>query len=42
LLLLAFVKKLINDGEIGEIYDFRGIYQQRLVVVDPNFPLSGV
>lgn len=36
---IALVKKLINDGEIGEIYHFRGIYQQGWLV-DPNFPLA--
>jgi len=36
---IALAKKLINDGEIGEIYHFRGIYQQGWLV-DPNFPLA--
>ena len=36
---IALTKKLINDGEIGEIYHFRGIYQQGWLV-DPNFPLA--
>jgi len=36
---IALAKKLIADGEIGEIYHFRGIYQQGWLV-DPNFPLT--
>lgn len=36
---IALAKKLINDGEIGEIYHFRGIYQQGWLI-DPNFPLA--
>jgi len=36
---IALAKRLINDGEIGEIYHFRGIYQQGWLV-DPNFPLA--
>ena len=36
---IALAKKLINDGEIGEIYHFRGIYQQSWLI-DPNFPLA--
>ena len=36
---IALAKKLIADGEIGEIYHFRGIYQQAWLV-DPNFPLA--
>ena len=36
---IAFAKKLINDGEIGEIYHFRGIYQQGSLI-DQNFPLA--
>lgn len=36
---IALAKKLIADGEIGEIYHFRGIYQQGWLV-DPNFPLA--
>jgi len=36
---IALAKRLINDGEIGEIYHFRGIYQQGWLV-EPNFPLA--
>lgn len=36
---LALAKKLIDDGEIGEIFHFRGIYQQGWLV-DPQFPLA--
>jgi len=36
---IALAKKLINDGEIGEIYHFRGIYQQGSLI-DQNFPLA--
>lgn len=35
---LALAKRLIEDGEIGEIFHFRGIYQQGWLV-DPGFPL---
>lgn len=35
---LALAKKLIEDGEIGEVYHFRGCYQQGWLV-DPGFPL---
>ena len=36
---LALAKQLIEDGEIGNIYHFRGCYQQGWLV-DPNFPLA--
>ncbi len=35
---LALAKQMIDNGEIGEIYHFRGIYQQSWLV-DPGFPL---
>ncbi len=35
---LALAKQMIDDGELGEIYHFRGIYQQSWLV-DPGFPL---
>jgi predicted dehydrogenase len=35
---LALAKQMIDSGEIGEIYHFRGIYQQSWLV-DPGFPL---
>ena len=36
---LALAKQLIDAGEIGEIYHFRGCYQQGWLT-DPNFPLA--
>ena len=36
---LALAKKLIDAGEIGDIYHFRAIYQQGWLV-DPGFPLA--
>ncbi|MCL6614539.1 MAG: Gfo/Idh/MocA family oxidoreductase, partial [Firmicutes bacterium] len=36
---VALVKQLIEEGEIGEIYHFRGCYQQGWLV-DPGFPLA--
>lgn len=35
---VALAKRLIEEGRIGEIYHFRGIYQQDWLV-DPGFPL---
>jgi predicted dehydrogenase len=35
---VALAKRLIEEGEIGEIYHFRGHYLQDWIV-DPNFPL---
>ncbi len=35
---LAYAKKLIDLGMIGEVYHFRGIYQQSWLI-DPKFPL---
>lgn len=35
---IALTKKLIDEGQIGEIYHFRGVYQQDWLV-DPGFPL---
>ena len=35
---LAFAKQLIDEGKIGEVYHFRGIYQQSWLI-DPQFPL---
>ena len=35
---IAFAKQLIDQGRLGEIYHFRGCYQQSWLV-DPNFPL---
>lgn len=35
---VALAKKLIDEGEIGEIYHFRGIYLQSWLL-DPEFPL---
>ena len=36
---LALARQLIIDGEIGEIFHFRGIYQQGWLS-DPDFPLA--
>ena len=36
---LALARQLILDGEIGEIFHFRGCYQQGWLV-DPGFPLA--
>ena len=36
---LAFAKQLIEEGEIGEIFHFRGIYQQGWLS-NPDFPLA--
>jgi predicted dehydrogenase len=35
---VALAKRLIDEGEIGDIYHFRGNYLQDWIV-DPNFPL---
>ena len=35
---VAFAKKLIEDGKIGEIYHYHGAYLQDWIM-DPNFPL---
>lgn len=35
---LSLAKRMIEDGLIGEIYHFRGIYQQDWLV-DPNYPI---
>lgn len=35
---IAFAKQLIEKGELGEIYHFRGCYQQSWLI-DPDFPL---
>jgi len=35
---VALAKQLIDEGELGEIYHFRGIYQQGWLT-DPNYPL---
>lgn len=36
---LTLARQLIQDGEIGEVFHFRGIYQQGWLV-DPGFPLA--
>lgn len=36
---LALAKQLIEEGELGDIYHFRGIYQQDWLI-DPNYPLA--
>ena len=36
---LVLAKQLIEAGEIGDIYHFKGIYQQSWLI-DPNFPLA--
>lgn len=36
---LALAKQLIDEGRIGEVYHFRGIYEQSWLV-DPGFPLA--
>jgi predicted dehydrogenase len=35
---VALAKKMIENGELGEIYHFRAVYLQDWIV-DPNFPL---
>jgi predicted dehydrogenase len=35
---VAFAKKLIDDGKIGDIYHYHGAYLQDWIM-DPNFPL---
>ena len=35
---VAFAKKLIEDGKIGEVYHYHGAYLQDWIM-DPNFPL---
>src|SRR5690242_10521489 len=35
---IAFAKKLIEDGKIGDIYHYHGAYLQDWIM-DPNFPL---
>ncbi len=35
---LALARRLIQEGELGEIYHFRGCYQQSWLI-DPGFPL---
>lgn len=34
---IAFAKKMIEDGKLGKIYHFRGVYLQDWIM-DPNFP----
>lgn len=34
---IAFAKKMIEDGKLGEIYHFRGVYLQDWIM-DPEFP----
>lgn len=34
---IAFAKKLIEEGKLGEIYHFRGVYLQDWIM-DPDFP----
>ncbi|MFP3854148.1 MAG: Gfo/Idh/MocA family protein [Anaerolineales bacterium] len=36
---IAFAKKLIDEGKIGRIFHFRGMYSQDWLV-DPEFPLA--
>jgi predicted dehydrogenase len=36
---LALAKQLIDEGRIGEVYHFRGIYEQSWLI-DPGFPLA--
>jgi len=36
---VAFAKKLIDDGRLGQIFHWRGAYLQDWIT-DPNFPLS--
>jgi predicted dehydrogenase len=36
---VAFAKKLIDEGKIGQIYHWRGAYLQDWIT-DPNFPLT--
>lgn len=36
---IAFAKKLIEEGKIGQIYHWRGAYLQDWIT-DPNFPLT--
>ena len=36
---IGLAKQIIESGELGEIYHFRGIYSQDWLV-DPNFPLA--
>ena len=36
---IAFAKKLIDDGKIGQIFHWRGTYLQDWIT-DPNFPLT--
>lgn len=36
---LALARQLVQDGEIGEVFHFKGIYQQGWLV-DPKFPLA--
>jgi predicted dehydrogenase len=36
---IAFAKKLIDEGKIGQIYHWRGTYLQDWIT-DPNFPLT--
>jgi predicted dehydrogenase len=36
---IAFAKKLIEEGKIGRIYHWQGVYFQDWII-DPNFPLT--
>jgi predicted dehydrogenase len=36
---LAFARQLIQQGKLGRIYHFRGLYSQDWLI-DPNFPLA--
>jgi predicted dehydrogenase len=35
---IALIRRMIEDGRIGKVYHFRGVYLQDWIV-DPNFPL---
>ena len=35
---IVLAKKLIDDGKLGQIYHFRGVYLQDFII-DPSFPL---
>ena len=36
---VAFAKRLIEEGKIGQIYHWRGAYLQDWII-DPDFPLT--
>ena len=36
---IALAKKIIDEGKLGKIYHFRGVYLQDWIM-DPNFPLT--